>query len=127
MSQINQYLAEDIKLNQFFRDYKKTEKDKRTTYMALPLMLNVRGNMPAIKLSAGGVAFSTGITIFYLLLPVKLIMNIKIAPLWVLLFSCAVSVAEFLWLCCWYEKIEKRAEKILKSRDPNNVEKDTVA
>ena len=124
---INQYLAEDLKLNYGFRDFRDNEKDNRTTYMALPLMLNLRGKVPAIKLSAGGVAFSTGITIFYLLLPIKLITSISITPLQILLIAGAISVAEFLYLCCWYKKSEEKAEEILKSRDPNNLKKEAVA
>jgi len=124
---INEYLAEDLKLNHGFRDFRTNEKVNRTTYMALPLGLNFRGKVPFIKLSAGGVAFSTGVTIFYLLLPIKLIMSFNITPLGGLLIASVISVAVFLYLCCWYRKSEKKAEEILKSRDPNNMKKEEVA
>lgn len=145
----NEFIAEDLELNQGFREFRISEKEKRKpykalpliaklkrcflnkksrrlkdgkrkAYMALPLGLGIRTTtVSAINLTAIGTAFSVGVTIFYFFWFMRLIIPIDLPYGYILFFAVMISIGICFGLRCYFKKKEDEAEDKLTLRDPN--------
>lgn len=140
----NEFIAEDLKLNQGFREFRISERQNRKTYKALPLKTKLKRYFPnkklrrlkdgkrkaymalplelgirttivsAINLTAFGAAFSGLVTIFYFL------WFMTCLPYgYILCFAATISIVIYFGLRCYYKKMEDEAEYKLTLRDPN--------
>ena len=87
--------------------------------MALPLGLGIRRKIvSAINLTAFGVAFSGGVTIFYFFWFIRLLKPSDLPYWYILLFAAPISIVIPFWLICYFKKKLNEAEYKLTLRDP---------
>ena len=120
-----EYISRDLNLNQNITEYRKGDKKIiRSTYMALPLMLEIRKKMPFTILTGAATSVSAGASFFLIII---FFVNVWFKESCVEYVNIIISVSFIsllifilmLWKMIknWHE-IENEAEQELNKRDP---------